>query len=106
MTRLRCAWCVAIVSVACVAWQADAPPPAIAPGGVINPAGLMPPVFGSGAIARGSLFRIRGWRLGPESPVAAAQFPLGQTVAGVSVEVRSGAAHFQAFPVKVAAEEI
>ena len=106
MTRLSFLWAVAIASISCLAWQADAPPPAISQGGVINSASLMPSEFGGGSIARGSLFRIRGWRLGPESPVEAAGFPLGRTLAGVSVEVHAGATRVAAFPVKVAAGEI
>jgi uncharacterized protein (TIGR03437 family) len=40
-------------------------PPAIAQGGIGNFASRMPPLLPSGAVAPGSLIRIRGWRLGP-----------------------------------------
>jgi uncharacterized protein (TIGR03437 family) len=92
--------------MACLAWQAEAPPPAIAQSGVVNSASLMPPDFGGGAIARGSRFLIRGWRLGPESPVEASGSALAATLAGVSVEVRMGAARAQALPLTVSAGEI
>jgi uncharacterized protein (TIGR03437 family) len=58
-------------------------PPAISPEGVINAASQMPSQLPGGAIARGSLFRILGVRLGP-----------GQ----VSVRVRKGSATVDAVP--------
>ena len=106
MTRLLLPCGVIVASFAGLAWQADAPPPAISQDGVANIASLMPSGFGGGAIARGSLFRIRGWRLGPEPAVTAAGFPLGHTLADVAVEVRMGTARVRAFPVKVSAGEI
>src|SRR6185369_13552104 len=80
-------------AIVCLAWQSNEPPPAIAQNGVVNSASLMPTVFGSGAIARGSLFTIRGYRFGPDAP-------------GISVEVHAGAARVQALPVKMAAGEL
>src|SRR5260370_6355651 len=95
-----------IGSIAALAWQSDAPPPAVGQDGVVNSASQMPPEFGGGAIARGSLIRIRGWRLGPEAAVRALKFPLAITLAGISVEIRQGGALVNAFPVSVAAGEI
>src|SRR5260370_34315675 len=95
-----------IASIAALAWQSDAPPPAVGQDGVVNSASQMPPEFGGGAIARGSLIRIRGWRLGPEAAVRALKFPLAITLAGISVEIRQGGALVNAFPVSVAAGEI
>jgi uncharacterized protein (TIGR03437 family) len=56
-------------------------PPAILPEGVVNAASQMPAQLPGGAIARGSIFRITGIRLGPETPSADA----------VSVWIRRGA---------------
>jgi uncharacterized protein (TIGR03437 family) len=56
-------------------------PPAILPEGVVNAASEMPSQLPAGAIARGSILRIRGVRLGPEEPAAGT----------VSVDVRQGA---------------
>jgi hypothetical protein len=46
--------------------------PAIQPEGVVNAASQMPSQLPGGAIARGSLFRILGVRLGPAMPAARA----------------------------------
>jgi len=53
--------CSAILGLA----QEGEAPPAIAQGGIVNFASRMPPQLPSGAVAPGSLIRIRGWRLGP-----------------------------------------
>src|SRR5260370_8290881 len=95
-----------IASIAALAWQSDAPPPAVGQDGVVNSASQMPPEFGGGAIARGSLIRIRGWRLGPEAAVRALKFPLAITLAGISREIRQGGALVNAFPVSAAAGAI
>src|SRR5579864_4013845 len=70
---------------------ASAAPPAISPEGVINAASQMPSQLPGGAIARGSLFRILGVRLGP-----------GQ----VSVRVRKGSATVDAVPTYTSATRI
>lgn len=87
---------MAIAPLLAWAWQANAPPPAIAHDGITNLASQMPPEFGGGALARGSLFRIRGWRLGPAIPVKA-QDPLKTSLAGMSVQIRSGGKRADAF---------
>jgi len=105
-TRLVILLALAVAPFAVVAWQGDAPPPAVSKDGVVNSASQMPPEFGGGQIARGSLFRIRGWRLGPEAQVRAEQSPLGIKLAEMSLEIRKGGERVDAFPVSVAANEI
>ncbi len=97
---------LAVAPFAVVAWQGDAPPPAVAKDGVVNSASQMPPEFGGGQIARGSLFRIRGWRLGPETQIRSEKLPLAAALAGMSVEIRGGGARVNAFPVSVSGNEI
>jgi uncharacterized protein (TIGR03437 family) len=53
--------CSVILAIA----QDGEAPPAIAQGGISNFASRMPSQLPSGAVAPGSLIRIRGWRLGP-----------------------------------------
>lgn len=96
---------MAVITVAAWAWQADAPPPAIAHDGVVNLASQTPPEFAGGSIARGSLIRIRGWRLGPTA-AATAEAPLNTTLAGMTVELRLGDKHVNALPLKVSENEI
>src|SRR5581483_6394835 len=55
---------VFIAWAACSAQEQPAPP-TIALYGITNAASLMPPQLAGGALAPGSLVRIRGWRLGP-----------------------------------------
>jgi uncharacterized protein (TIGR03437 family) len=67
------------------------PPPSIRQHGVVNAASRMPPSLGGGAIARGSLFRIEGLRLGPGNATVRV------TRSGQSVE---------AVPIQAGAQEI
>ncbi len=60
-------------------------PPAIAPGGVVNAASLMPSTLAGGAIARGARIRIPGVRLGPDTAVRGAESDPPLELAGVSV---------------------
>jgi len=71
-------------------------PPAIRPEGVINAASQMPSQLAGGAIARGSLFRVLGVRLGPATPATG----------GVSVRVRKGSATVDAVPTYASASRI
>jgi len=84
----------------------NAPPPAVAQNGVVNAASEMPAEFSGGSIARGSLFRVHGWRMGPAQPVHAAGYPLPETLAGLSIEVTQGAALVRPRLVSVSAREI
>jgi uncharacterized protein (TIGR03437 family) len=84
-------WLRALVLFAAADASRKPAPPAIRPEGVINAASLMPSQLPGGAIARGSLFRILGVRLGP-----------GQ----VSVRVRKGSATADALPTYVSATRI
>lgn len=81
--------------------------PSISSGGVVNNASY----FGKGAvgqgIAQGSLFAVFGQGFGPSGVVSTANnFPLGSTLAGVSVEIHSGSSVLSALPVYVTAGQI
>jgi uncharacterized protein (TIGR03437 family) len=84
----------------------DAAPPTIAQGGVVNLASRMPARLTSGAIARGSLVSIQGWRLGPVEQARAAGSTLAPSLAGVSVRITQGAFETDALPIMVSATEI
>jgi uncharacterized protein (TIGR03437 family) len=71
-------------------------PPAIRPEGAINAASRMPSQFPGGAIARGSLFRILGVRLGPAEPA----------VSEVAVRVQKAGAILEIVPVYASATRI
>lgn len=81
-------------------------PPTIAQSGVVNLASHMPPRLPAGAIARGSLVSILGWRLGPVQEVHAAGPALAPTLAGVSVHINQGAIAMDALPLMVSFGEI
>ena len=57
------------LAAAQVASQNNEAPPAIAQWGITNFASRIQPGLAGGSIARGSLVRIRGWRLGPSSRI-------------------------------------
>src|ERR1700736_4430236 len=84
-------WLRALVLLAAADASRKPAPPAIRPEGVINAASQMPAQLPGGAIARGSLFRILGERLGP-----------GQ----VTVRVRKGSATVDAVPAYASATRI
>jgi uncharacterized protein (TIGR03437 family) len=96
---------LAVPAFALLAWQSE-PPPAIGKDGVVNSASRMPPEFGGGQIARGSVFLIRGWRLGPDPAVRAEKFPLEGKLAGISVEIRAAGVNVNAYPLSVSSNEI
>lgn len=75
--------------------------PFITPNGVVNSASFAPALSPGGAVAQGSLFSIFGARLGPTTGVQPATFPLGTTVAGVSVKVIQGLTSVDAIPLYV-----
>lgn len=84
----------------------DVAPPTIAQSGVVNLASRMPPRLAGGAIARGSLLSIRGWRLGPAEETRAQQSTLAPSLAGVRVSLRQGAARMDLSPVMASFGEI
>ena len=82
------------------------PVPVITPGGVVNAASFISANIPAGAIAQGSFFSIFGNGLGPAQYVQAQSYPLGTTLAGVSVKVTQGSTSVAAIPVFVAQYQI
>src|SRR4051794_3872553 len=80
--------------------------PLITPKGIVNAASLLTPGLPSGSIARGSFFSIFGARMGPDAGVSASSFPLGTTLAGVSIKITQGNTSVDAIPVFVVASQI
>jgi uncharacterized protein (TIGR03437 family) len=76
-------WTAAACAAALALAQDGEAPPAIAQGGIVNAASLMPPLLAAGGIAPGSRIRIRGWRLGPVAPEK------------IMVRIRQGASHVE-----------
>lgn len=74
--------------------------------GIVNAASSAPAGLPSGGIARGSMFTIYGASLGPALGVQASSFPLGVTLAGVSVKVTQGTTQVDALPVYASATQI
>jgi uncharacterized protein (TIGR03437 family) len=82
-------------------------PPTIAQGGVVNLASRMPSRLTGGAIARGSLISIQGWRLGPGAEqTRASGSALTPSLAGVGVKIKQGPVEIDALPIMVSANEI
>jgi uncharacterized protein (TIGR03437 family) len=69
--------------------------------GVFNAASYVPAGLPHGPIARGSIFTLFGRALGPEQGVQVSSFPLGTTLAGVSIDVCQQSACIPAIPVFV-----
>ena len=82
-----------------VALQAQLP--AIYPHGVVNSASVLPPGLPAGSIAQGCIFSIFGSNLGPANGVQVSSFPLGNTLAGVSITATQGTATVDVLPVYV-----
>ncbi|MBI1354187.1 MAG: hypothetical protein GC160_07560 [Acidobacteria bacterium] len=74
--------------------------------GILNAASFAPEGLPNGAIARGSIFSLFGRDLGPAEPAIVSEFPLGASLAGVSVEVCRGEDCRSALPLFVAAGQI
>jgi uncharacterized protein (TIGR03437 family) len=90
----RVPW-VAAAAAAMLALAQDGPaPPAIAQWGIDNFASRISPQLPSGAVAPGSLIRIRGWRLGPA--------PLDQVV----IRIRQGETRVESSALAVNENEI
>ncbi|MBI3667100.1 MAG: DUF192 domain-containing protein [Acidobacteria bacterium] len=82
--------------------------PVLSPGGIVNATGFQPAGSPGGAIAQGSIFSIFGTGLGPAAPgVQVSSFPLGLSLAGVSVSLypQAGAA-LEALPLFVSDRQI
>src|SRR5215470_7709466 len=90
-----------LVSVALVAQT-----PAIRLHGVVNAASYAATGLPNGSIAQGSLFTIFGANLGPAQPASASSFPLGSTLAGVSISVTQGTTTVAALPLYVRPDQI
>ncbi len=80
--------------------------PVIAPDGIFNNANYLPACATNGGVAQGALFAVFGQNLGPTGLVQASAFPLGTTLAGVSVHITAGAAGFDAIPLYVSSNQL
>jgi uncharacterized protein (TIGR03437 family) len=77
--------------------------PVISQGGVVNAASFIPASLPGGEIAQGSFFSIFGTNLGPANPgVTASAYPLGDSLANVSITVTQGGVSYAAIPQFVA----
>ena len=73
---------------------------------VFNAASYMPGGIPAGAIAQGSIFTVFGANMGPATPATANSFPLGTTLANVTLNVIQGSTTVSAIPVYVSASQI
>jgi trimeric autotransporter adhesin len=73
---------------------------------VYNAASYMPAGIPAGGIAQGSIFSVFGNYMGPSQPSTANSFPLGTTLAGVSINVIQGSTKVSAIPLYVSATQI
>ncbi len=73
---------------------------------ILNSASFMPPRLPGGAIAQGSIFTVFGTRFGPTAPAQATTFPLGTTLANVSLTITQGARTVNAIPLYVSDSQI
>ena len=80
--------------------------PVISPGGIVNAASYAGPGAPGSGIAQGALFSLFGKNLGPAAGIAAQSFPLGKSLAGVSVQVSSRGTVLDALPVFVYSGQI
>jgi len=96
---MRVFWLSLPLCVTSAALQAQLP--AIYPHGVVNSASLLAPGLPAGSIAQGSIFSIFGTNLGPATGVQASAFPLGNTLAGVSITATQGTTVVNVLPVYV-----
>jgi uncharacterized protein (TIGR03437 family) len=74
--------------------------------GVSNAASYAPAGLPNGPIARGSIFTVFGRNMGPTEGVQVSEFPLGNTLAGVSLDVCQNNACIAAIPVYVRQDQI
>src|SRR5215471_890311 len=73
---------------------------------VVNAASYIPAGLPSGSIARGSIFTVFGAGIGPASGQQVSQFPIGTTLANVSISVTQGSTTVAALPLYVSATQI
>jgi uncharacterized protein (TIGR03437 family) len=73
---------------------------------VYNAASFLPAGIPGAAIARGSIFSIFGTRIGPATGVQAQSFPLGATLANVSITFAQGTTTVNVLPIFVSATQI
>src|ERR1039458_10656050 len=85
---------------------AVAQPPLIYNRSIYNAASFMPSGVPAGAIAQGSIFTIFGTQIGPSNAVTASSFPLGNTLAGVSINIVQGSTTVPAIPLYVSVGQI
>ncbi|MBK9169675.1 MAG: hypothetical protein IPM24_19755 [Bryobacterales bacterium] len=74
--------------------------------GVVNNASYVAPGFPAGDVARGSLVAIFGTGLGPAQITPAPAYPLQKSLAGTSVQVRSGGVSYAAVPLYTSATQV
>ncbi len=74
--------------------------------GAVNAASYAPPGLPNAPIARGSVFAIFGEKLGPSPFQEVSAFPLGTTLAGVSISVTQSGVVTQVYPLFVSAGQI
>lgn len=78
----------------------------VPPRAVVNAASFARPGLPQGALARGSIFSVFGENIGPESFETVSEFPLGDSLGGVSIEVAQGEETVAAIPVFVSAGQV
>ncbi|HUJ48572.1 MAG TPA: hypothetical protein VLW25_00175 [Bryobacteraceae bacterium] len=96
---MRAFWLSLMLCSASAGLQAQLP--AIYPHGVVNSASILSPGLPAGSIAQGSIFSIFGSNLGPATGVQVSSFPLGNTLAGVSITATQGTTTVNVLPVYV-----
>jgi uncharacterized protein (TIGR03437 family) len=74
--------------------------------GIVNVASYMAPGLPAGSLPQGGMVAIFGSKLGPAAGAQVSSFPLGTTLAGVSVTVTQQATTVNALPVYVGAGQI
>ncbi len=74
--------------------------------GVVNAASNVPNALPGGGIARGSIITIYGANIGPASGVQAPTFPLGNSLAGVTIQATQGTTTVDVIPLYVSSGQI
>jgi uncharacterized protein (TIGR03437 family) len=90
----------------CAPLMAQPARPAIYPRGAVNAASLLAPGLPGGSIAQGSTFTIFGSGLGPAAGVQVPAFPLGTSLAGVSITASQGNRTVNILPLFVRQDQI
>jgi uncharacterized protein (TIGR03437 family) len=80
--------------------------PVIDAGGVVNNASYRKAGAPDSGIAQGSLFAVFGEKLGPADLYVVGSWPLGESLAGTSVEVTVGEVTLKAIPVYTSARQV